>query len=374
MRITVVSLEDPWERSHGGTLRTRSIVAACRDLGHAVTVVYPGTPSSDAATPDGVTLVPVASRLLGERAVPGALPRIKKAFLPLPTLAGGYTPALARAVEAAGPTDVLCVSQLRAARYLKHAAGAQLWLDQSDLWSEMLAPEIRRRRGLARLAATAQQTNVRRAESRWLTTAGAVTAAGSTDTETIRARSGTITRWLPTPVSAAAAPPPLPAVPAVGLLGNFAFWPNVDAYELLREAWLPALRAQSIPCLVAGYGSEALTPADGIELVGPVASPLDFYARVSATVAPIRLGGGMKVKVAESLVYDRPVIATAEAMEGFDTALRDQLPTVDAAAPDFGELRARLAPDPALFDHARTLFSPTALLRTVEATLEDLAP
>ena len=163
------------------------------------------------------------------------------------------------------------------------------------------------------------------------------------------------------------------AVPAVGLLGNFAFWPNRDAYDLLRERWLPELRRAGVACLVAGYGSEALPPADGIELVGPVATPAQFYAVVSGTVAPIRLGGGIKVKIAESLVYERPVLATEKALEGFDPATRAHLPAVGAEQPGLGDVAARLAPAPELFRHAREVFAPAAFAATVQQTLEGLA-
>ena len=153
MRVTIVSLDDPWERSHGGTLRTRSIVRTCAQLGHEVHVVYPGTEPS--ARVDGVTYHPVTARPVGERNVPSVVSRAKRALLPLPTMKGGFVGALAERVRAIGTSDVLNVSQLRATQYLDHAGpGARLWLDQSDLWSEMLGPEIAKRRGLSRVTAT----------------------------------------------------------------------------------------------------------------------------------------------------------------------------------------------------------------------------
>jgi hypothetical protein len=370
MRITIVSLDDPWERSHGGTLRTRSIVAACSALGHEVHVVYPGVLPADCARTDGVGYHPVAQRPVGERRLPPVVSRTKKALLPLPTMRGGFVGALADAVRAIGTSDVLGVSQLRATQYVEHAGpGARLWLDQSDLWSGFLGPEIAKRRGLAKLAAIGQRIHITRQETAWLGRAAAVTAAGYADTEAINARVGQRARWLPTPVTIPAEIPAAPARHAVGLLGNFAFWPNRDAYNLLRDRWLPELRREGVACVVAGYGSEALPPADGIELVGPVGAPSDFYALVSATVAPIRLGGGIKVKIAESLVYHRPVLATNCALEGFDPSTRVRLPAIDADRPDLGDFALRLKPDAELFDHARSTFSPQAFTATVEQTL-----
>jgi hypothetical protein len=373
VRITIVSLDDPWERAHGGTLRTRSIVEACAALGHEVHVAFPGVVPAPDQRLGGVTYHPVRMRPLGERNIPPIVSKAKQALLPLPNLRGGFIGALAERVRAIGTSDVLNVSQLRASQYIDHAgAGARLWLDQSDLWSEMLGPEIAKRHGLSRLAATRQRAHIRKAETTWLTRADVVTAAGYKDAATISAR-GAESSWLPTPVTAPASSPPLPAAPAVGLLGNFGFWPNRDAYAALRQDWLPQLRDQGVEVIVAGYGSEDLPAAEGIELHGPVGSLAEFYTRVSATLAPIRLGGGIKVKIAESLVYDRPVLATAKALEGFDDQTRVGVAVMDARRPDLRDVCAHLAPDPQLFAHARAVFAPAAFTERVEQTLEGLA-
>jgi hypothetical protein len=373
LRIAVVALDDPWERPHGGTLRTRAIVDACRDLGHETHVVYPGVPPDAAVAPAGVHLHPVASRPLGERQVPGLVSRVKRAVLPLPTLRGGYVAALAQTLREVGPVDVLSVSQLRATQYLQHAGGTpKLWLDQSDLWSGMLQPEIERRSGITRVGALAQQRHIARAERQAFASAGAVTAAGHADAETIQRMGGRTARWLPTPIATPTSVPPLPSRPTVGLLGNFAFWPNRDAYDLLREAWLPRLREAGVACIVAGFESEHLPPAPGIELIGPVAAASDFYAQVSATVAPIRLGGGIKVKIAESLVYGRPVLATAKALEGFDPPIRKALPVV---ALDGAGIQADIIGNPpaaATAAHARDVFSDDTFRASVAATIEEL--
>lgn len=374
MRIAVVALDDPWERPHGGTLRTRSIVDACRDLGHQTHVIYSGVLPEPASRPQGVSLHPVASRPLGERQVPGVVSRLKRAVLPLPTLRGGYIAGLAEQLRSLGDIDVLSVSQLRATQYLNHAAGQpRLWLDQADVWSGMLEPEIARRRGVSRAGATAQRQHILRAERRWFGLAGAVTAAGYADAARISAVSGAPARWMPNAVAAPTSIPTPPDHPTVGLLGNFDFWPNRDAYELLRHTWAPRLAAAGVHCVVAGYGSRELPAAPGVDRIGPVAAPSDFYARVSATVAPIRLGGGIKVKIAESLAYDRPVIATAKALEGFEPAIRGRVATVDPDNPDLGDVQAMLAPDPGLFADARERFSPLAFRAAVEQTLKALA-
>jgi hypothetical protein len=48
-----------------------------------------------------------------------------------------------------------------------------------------------------------------------------------------------------------------------------------------------------------------------------VGSVGEFYSQVGLALAPVRTGGGIKVKIVEALAFGRPVLATAFALEGF---------------------------------------------------------
>jgi hypothetical protein len=348
VKVVLVALDDPWLRSHGGTQRTRLFLRSLLALGHQVVCVYAAGPEP-AARPsaDGLTAVPVPSMPAGERALPDWVKRLKRELLPIPTTLGARSRSLAAAVAAQAPADVVLVQQLRAAPYRAELADARLWLDQVDLWSALADGEVAARSGVARAAARAQRAQLRRAERRLAGDADLLTAAGYGDAERLEDMAGRPVRWLP---NAARLPdegiPAAPRTRRAGLLANFGFWPNRDAFELLRATWLPRLRAAGWTAVVAGHGSERLAGEAGLDVLGPVEHPRDFYARVDVTLAPIRRGGGIKVKVLESLLYGRPVVATDKALDGFSPAIRALIPTVDGDRPGLeAVLRDDLAVD-----------------------------
>lgn len=333
-RVAVLSFWDPWEAPHGGTLRTRAFCEAFARLGLEVSCVYPASPTSRQGMFDGVERVPVSGQTVGHQRWPTTLQRLKRALLPMPTAVGARSPALRSALRELGPLDALVVSHLTAVQHAE--LGTRLWLDQSDLWSGFAAREASARRGVARATASWQRRTIVAREDRAVRTARIVTAAGWRDADVLRDRTGAAVHWLPTALPDAADPGPQRAVgpPAVGYLANFAYHPNVDAYELLLERWLPVLRDRGWRLVVAGLRSDELAPRDDVDVLGPIDDVDDFYRVIDATVAPVRLGGGMKVKVIESLLKGRPVIATDFAVEGFPPEVRALATVVDATDPD----------------------------------------
>jgi glycosyltransferase involved in cell wall biosynthesis len=104
------------------------------------------------------------------------------------------------------------------------------------------------------------------------------------------------------------------------------FGPNIEAVNFLNEHVAPILRSKRI--LVAGRGLEKHLSAPrhrNIEFLGFVDDLSVFYRRSRATLAPIFSGGGMKVKIAESLMYGRPVISTNFAAIGYEKARKDSI-------------------------------------------------
>jgi hypothetical protein len=58
-----------------------------------------------------------------------------------------------------------------------------------------------------------------------------------------------------------------------------------------------------------------------IEVLGEIDDLAEYYESVDISLAPIRLGGGVKTKVIESLCFQVPVIGTVEAFEGISPDL-----------------------------------------------------
>lgn len=72
--------------------------------------------------------------------------------------------------------------------------------------------------------------------------------------------------------------------------------------------------------LIAGKGMEKLKKYenDKIAVLGTVDSLGELYQKVDIIVIPIFSGGGMKVKTAEAMMYGKRILATKEALTGYD--------------------------------------------------------
>lgn len=114
------------------------------------------------------------------------------------------------------------------------------------------------------------------------------------------------------------------------------FFPNVEAVRFLIEKVMPSIHAHLV---VVGSEMDLEFPeyVDGIGRVtvfGRVDDLGPFYAGASCVVAPIFSGAGMKVKIAEAMMWGKPLVATRLAMQGYYT---DGLPDLYLAesAEDF---------------------------------------
>ena|GEM_PF-1555315 len=105
-------------------------------------------------------------------------------------------------------------------------------------------------------------------------------------------------------------------------LGGYRHGPNVDAVKhFVADIW-PLVRAELPDARFHIVGSEApselraMDGQNGIVFVGHVPDLDDAFRTIRMSVAPIRFGAGIKGKVAMSLAYGVPVVATTVAAEG----------------------------------------------------------
>jgi polysaccharide biosynthesis protein PslH len=188
-------------------------------------------------------------------------------------------------------------------------------------------------------------------------------------------------------------PDPLPPSPAdsAELLfsGNFTHPPNVDAALWLGTEIMPRVRAQGPSARLRIVGPwpppsvVGLACAD-IEVTGGVPDIRPLFASAAAVLAPVRIGGGMRMKVLEALALGRAVITTTRGAEGLgpsspapfivaDTA--DQI--ADAVAGLLADPEARAAIGERARTYASEHHSPSAYARRLEAVYEEaieLAP
>jgi glycosyltransferase involved in cell wall biosynthesis len=104
--------------------------------------------------------------------------------------------------------------------------------------------------------------------------------------------------------------------------GTFAHPPNCDAARWLAREILPAVRARHPAAQLQIVGRtpprEVLELAGpGVEVIGDAAS-MDPYLEAAAVVlAPVRSGGGMRMKVLEAMARQKAVVTTPLGAEGF---------------------------------------------------------
>ena len=162
--------------------------------------------------------------------------------------------------------------------------------------------------------------------------------------------------------------------------GSYDWFPNEDgALAFAEEAW-PQIRDAhpDAEFAVAGRGAtdavRALGDRPGVEFVGEVADLAAAVRDAAVVVAPLRIGGGVRIKILESMAWGAPVVSTRRGFEGVDAT-----PGADLLVADdwdgFVERVNRLLGDPderaRLGRSARERIEETYAHETVGAELEE---
>ncbi len=187
----------------------------------------------------------------------------------------------------------------------------------------------RRSRGLSRLGAALEFRAWRRFERNALNAVDVVVAFTDSDRDVLLALAGTnsATRFSRIPIGVSI-PEPLtpksPLTPPILLfVGNFIHPPNSDAALRLAAAIFPAIR-QAIPAaelrLIGGNPTPAMLRlrGPGVQVMGHVADLRPHFRDATVVMAPLRMGGGMRVKVLEALAYGKAVVGSRLAAAGLD--------------------------------------------------------
>ncbi|HEU4721979.1 MAG TPA: glycosyltransferase family 4 protein [Gemmatimonadaceae bacterium] len=123
--------------------------------------------------------------------------------------------------------------------------------------------------------------------------------------------------------------------PELLFVGNFKHPPNVDAAIRLVERIFPRVKA-AVPAvtlrIVGAHPPARLTEAsrDGVYVTGVVPDVVPHLNAATLVVVPLRLGGGMRVKVLEALAHGRAVVASPRAVEGLDVSAGVHLVLADS--------------------------------------------
>ena len=104
--------------------------------------------------------------------------------------------------------------------------------------------------------------------------------------------------------------------------GTMDYKPNVDAVTWFARSVLPILRQTAADARFHIVGATpaaevtALTALPGVFVTGRVPDTRPYMAHATVCVAPLLIARGIQNKVLEAMAMARPVVATADAMEG----------------------------------------------------------
>ena len=113
-------------------------------------------------------------------------------------------------------------------------------------------------------------------------------------------------------------------------VGNFAHPPNVDAAMRLAGTILPRVWARYPGLILHIVGDQPARQlwqrvSPNVIVTGRVPEVTSYLDRAAVVVAPLRLGGGMRVKVLEALAAGKAVVASPRAVEGLNLADGEQV-------------------------------------------------
>jgi glycosyltransferase involved in cell wall biosynthesis len=128
-------------------------------------------------------------------------------------------------------------------------------------------------------------------------------------------------------------------------VGHFAHSPNRDAAHWLVDEIMPEVRTRFPEARLRIVGSEpppeiSALAGSHVEVVADAPSVLPHLEQAAVVLAPVRTGGGMRMKVLQAMAAGKGVVTTPRGREGYD--LFGEEPPLAIAA-DEGEIAATTA-------------------------------
>jgi glycosyltransferase involved in cell wall biosynthesis len=122
--------------------------------------------------------------------------------------------------------------------------------------------------------------------------------------------------------------------PSLVFVGGFGHPPNVDAAARLAKEIFPTVVARRPGSMLYLVGDKPppkvrRLASEHVVVTGRVDDVTPYLDRAAVVVAPLRLGGGMRVKVLEALAAGKAVVASPLAAAGLDTGAPDHLVIAD---------------------------------------------
>ncbi len=334
MKVLALVPAWPWPARQGVAIRASKILEALAGR-HRVSVIGFKT-GAVACRPDFLehsAMLESPSRSLVDRAL--WMARLK------PDLAGRrFAPSIVEAVAEAvarWEPDVLMVFGLELAPIVPSRNGPRRPIVVYDAQNCESALQLSAARADALspprwhrvLYSLIQWALLSRFEEQWLRRADAVVAVSDGDRRRLSALSGrhdiaVVPNGVDPSYLARENCGPLPQEPRLVFTGQMNYRPNVDAAEWFARRVLPRLRGvcPEVHFYIVGRDPapsvRRLGRSAGVIVTGEVEDVREHLCTARCFVAPIRMGGGTRLKVLEAAAMELPVVATRLAVEGTD--------------------------------------------------------
>ena len=362
LRLLLLTAKPPFPPIDGGRIAVYEPLRRVAARGHRITLLTFQPPGQDE-----VGLAQLAS-LCRVESIPHdtrtrPLEMIRNLFSPLPYNVAKYrSPRMAQKLRealASEAFDVVHLEQVHMAGY--HAITQGQWgiptvLRQQNIESHLAERYWRTQTGLRRAYARLLAARLRRYESAACAAMDRCLAITAEDAGRLRNLSPHArVVVIPAGVDVEAfRPSPQDEQPeTVVFVGAMDWLPNADAVIWFCQEALPAIR-QAFPAVQFYVVGKDPSPAvcrlaegGAVHVTGFVADVRDHLARATVFVVPLRVGGGMRLKLLQALAMAKPSVSTTIGAEGIAVAHGQEILLADDAAA-FAQCVIDLLRDPGL--------------------------
>jgi len=264
-----------------------------------------------------------------------------------------FSPELADKVRQAAteaPLDLLQVEYLQMVPVTRGVRATRRVLDLHNVESSLMASYANTHRGLHRALVNVEAASLASLERKVMHRFDTVVVVSEQERGRL---GGSRSDILVCPNGRDPSPAPIApsASPTAAFVASLGWPPNSDAAVWFGQDVWPAVQ-QRIPeakLLLVGHDPSPQVRAlasPSIEVTGTVADVGPYLARARIAVAPLRSGGGTRLKILEALDACRPVVATSTAVDGFEDLVGRGVVVADSAA-EMVDAVAELLADPA---------------------------
>lgn len=255
---------------------------------------------------------------------------------------------------AQGQFDLVHLDSLDLQRFLPLLRGLPVACTNHNVESELLARRAGLETGWRAAYLSLQAGLMRRAEARLLPKVDLSIVVSQVDQNLLTriapgARLATIPNGVDTDYYA---PGPNSSRAGCIFVGGTTWYPNRDGLEWLSDEIVPLLRRLDGNANVTWVGrvteaERARFGAPGLDFTGYVDDIRPHVHRAACYIAPLRVGGGTRVKIVDAWALGVPIVATRAAVEGLDARHGENVLLADTAA-DFAKAVGRVIETPEL--------------------------